>query len=204
MNNIQPRHLARSIIIAVTLMFCLGMGVISIMLLGRGEGAIEEAESEPEENTACGFTVIPEQLMVYQAPIQAHSQEKAVVPGGETYPIIKQNTGYYLLQLTDDDSGWVNSQAGATQGDCNDIPLDETSLADFPTVCAFTNSQEVVLYSEPELVNSIGTVPSNTYLIESAAANGYYIVLNDQYSGWVAAADGEVVGACQTLPGTPG
>jgi hypothetical protein len=127
-----------------------------------------------------------------------------VVLGGQTYPIMKQHDGFYLLQLAGDDSGWVSSEDGTTQGNCNNIPLDSTPLAGFPTVCAFTNSQDVALYSESDLVNAIGTVPPGMYLIESAGGSGYYIVLDADHSGWVAAADGQIAGACQTLQGAPG
>lgn len=189
---------------AAILVFCLGLGVVGMMLVGRGDEAIQDAQSESEDGTDCGFTTDSEQLMVYQAPVRAQSQKKAVVLGGETYPIINQNNGYYLLQLAGQDSGWVSSEDGTTHGNCDNIPLDGTPLAGFPTVCAFTNSQDVALYSESDLFNAIGTVPPGTYLIESAGSGGYYIVLDEGYSGWVAAADGQIAGACQTLPGIPG
>jgi hypothetical protein len=189
--------------VAVALMLCLGLGLVGVMVLGRDEDAIK-AVKEAEQDTDCQFTAASEQLIVYQAPIQAPSQRKAAVLGGETYPIIKQNDGYYLLQLAEGDSGWANSQDGTTEGDCEDIPIDDTPLADFPTVCAFTNPQEVALYSTPDLVNAMGTVSPGTYLIESTTGNQYYIGLDKNYSGWVAVADGQIAGDCASLPVAPG
>ena len=184
---------------AVALMLCLGLGLVGVMVLGRGMDAIKEGE-EAKQVIACQFTAASEQLIVYQAPIQAPSQQKVAVLGGETYPIIKQNNGYYLLQLADGDSGWANGQEGTTVGDCEDIPIDETLLVDFPTVCTFTNLQEVTLYSQPDLVNAIGTASPGTYLIESTTGNQYYIALNENYSGWVAVANGQIAGDCASLP----
>ncbi len=205
--NIEPKRLIGSIITAVALMLCLGLGMIGVMVLGRGEDAIKEANrsnSESDQNSDCQFTGASEQLIVYQAPILAPSQRKAAVLGGETYPIIKQNNGFYLLQLADDDSGWANSQDGTTAGNCEDIPVDDTPLANFPTICTLAIPQEVALYSAPDLATSIGTVPAGTYLIELTTGGQYYVVLDATTSGWVAAADGQTAGACDALPVAPG
>lgn len=201
------KGLMGSMMAAIGLMFCLGIGLVGVMVLGRGEEAIEEANSESDQDaqdTDCQFTAPGAQLIVYQAPIQAQSQQKAAVIGGESYPIIKQNNGFYLLQLADDDSGWAKGQDGTTDGDCEDVPIDETPLSEFPTVCVFNNPQEVPLYSEADLVNAIGTVPPGMYLIESTAGGQYYIILDGSSSGWVAAVGGQIMGACDMLPVAPG
>ena len=204
--NIQPRRLLASVITAVALMLCLGFGLIGVMVLGRGEDAIDEASSASEsaQEGNCQFTAASEQLVVYQAPIQALSQRKAALLGGETYPVIQQNNDFFLLQLAEGDSGWANSLDGTTEGDCENIPTDETPLANFPRVCAFNNPQEVVLYSEPDLVNAVGTVPPGSYLIKSTTGSQYYIVLDRNTSGWVAGSDGQIAGACDALPVAPG
>jgi hypothetical protein len=202
--NDHLKGLMGSMMAAIGLMVCLGIGLIGVMVLGRGEEAIEEANSESEQDTDCQFTAAGAQLIVYQAPIKAQSQQKAAVIGGETYPIIKQNNGYYLLQLADDDSGWANGQDGTTDGDCEDVPIDETLLSEFPTVCVFNNPQEVNLYSEADLVNAIATVPPGMYLIESTTGNQYYIILDGNISGWVGAVGGQITGACEMLPVAPG
>jgi len=187
---------------AVALMLCLGLGLVGVMVLGQGKDAIKEVKVAAQD-TDCQFTAASERLIVYQAPIQAPLQQKALVLGGETYPIIKQNNGYYLLQLADGDSGWANSQDGTTEGDCEDIPIDDTPLVDFPTMCVFTNPQEAALYSKPDLVNAIGTASPGTYVIESTTGNQYYIALDENYSGWVAVADGQIAGDCDSLPVAP-
>jgi hypothetical protein len=203
--NIQPRRLVGSVLAAVALMLCLGLGMFAVMMATRGGNAIKAEKSGAEQqNVDCQFTAASERLIVYQAPIQALSQQKAAVLGGETYPIIKQNMGYYLLQLAEGDSGWANSQDGTTVGDCKNIPIDGTSLAGFPSLCLFTNSQEVTLYSKPDLINAIGTAPPGTYLIESTTGSQYYVALDENYSGWVAVADGQTAGDCGSLPVAPG
>jgi hypothetical protein len=201
--NIQPRRLVGSVMAAVALMLCLGLGLVGVMVLGRGMDPSKEVKVVGQ-NVDCQFTALSERLIVYQAPIQAQSQQKVAVLGGETYPIIKQNNGYYLLQLAEGDSGWANSQDGTTEGDCGDIPIDNTPLADFPSMCVFTNLQEVALYSKPDLLNAIGTASPGSYLIESTTGNQYYIALDENYSGWVAVTDGQIAGDCDSLPVAPG
>lgn len=197
--NIQPGRLAGSVLIAVALMLCLGLGLVGVMVLGRSMDTIK-AVKEAEQNIDCQFTALSERLVVYQAPIQAQSQQKVAVLGGEIYLIIIQNNGYYLLQLAEGDSGWANSQDGTTEGDCGNIPIDDTPLADFPSMCVFTNPQEVALYSKPDLVTVIGTAAPGSYLVESTTGNQYYIVLGNNNSGWVAVVDGQIAGACDSLP----
>jgi hypothetical protein len=204
--DIQPRRLVESVMAAVALMLCLGLGLIGVLIAGRGADAIQEADSADSEaqSANCQFAGVSEQLVVYQVPAPAPSQRKAVVLGGETYPIISQHNGFYLLQLADGDSGWVSSQDGTIGDNCGDIPVDDTPLADFPSVCALTNTQDITLYSEPDLINAVGTVPAGSYLVESTAGSQYYIVVDETYSGWVAASDGQIAGACDALPTAPG
>jgi len=201
--NIQPGRLIVSFMATIALVLCLGLGLVGVMVLGRGEDAIEEGK-EAAQDTDCQFTTASELLIVYQAPSQDPSQQKAAVIGGETYPIVKQNSGYYLLQLADGDSGWAYSQDGTTEGNCDDIPSDDTLLVSFPNACTFTNLQEVALYSQPDLVNAIGTASPGTYLIESTTGNQYYIALDENYGGWVAVGNGQIAGDCASLPVAPG
>lgn len=199
--NIQPRRLVGSVLAAVVLILCLGLGVFTVMMAGRGGHAIKAEKSGSEQqNVDCQFTAASGRLIVYQAPIQALSQQKAAMHGGGTYPIIKQNIGYYLLQLPNGDSGWANSQDGTTVGDCKNIPIDGTSLAGFPSLCLFTNPQEITLYNNPDLINAIGTAPPGTYLIKSTTGSQYYVALDENHSGWVAIADGQTAGDCDSLP----
>jgi hypothetical protein len=65
--NDHLKGLMGSMIAAVGLMLCLGIGLVGVMVLGRGEEAIEEANSESEQETDCQFTAAGAQLIVYQA-----------------------------------------------------------------------------------------------------------------------------------------
>ena len=185
---------------AVALMLCLGLGLAGVLVLGRDEDAVK-AVKEVAQDTDCQFTAASERLIVTRLRSR-HSQQKFAVLGGENYPILKQNNGYYLLHLRQ--FGWANSQDGTSGGDCEDIPIDATPLADFPTMCVFTNPQEVVLYRKPDGVNAIGTVSPGSYVIESTTGNQYYIGLGENGGGWVAVADGQIAGDCDSLPVAPG
>ena len=53
--NIQPRRLVGSVMAAVALMLCLGLGLVGVMVLGRGEDAVK-AVKEVAQDTDCQFT----------------------------------------------------------------------------------------------------------------------------------------------------
>lgn len=197
--DIRFRSFAWSILSAVALMLCLGLAMLVMIVLFRGDDALENEEEETVQSTTCFFTGQAEQLILYHAPVSAPSQQKSSVLGHEAYPIIKQNRGYYLLQITDDITGWADSRVGAVEGNCEEMPIDETALSEFPTVCAFVSTDEVLLYSEAELINAIEVVPAGTQLVESVSSTGYYLVLGEDVSGWVAAADGQISGNCDPV-----
>jgi hypothetical protein len=199
MANIRLRNVFWSILAAIVLVICLGLGTTAMILLIRGEDAIENTESDSEEATACEFTSQIDPLYLYHAPVGAPSQQKTSVPGREGYPIIKQNRGYYLVQAGDDLTGWAYSRDGTVNGECDDIPVDETALIDFPTVCAFTNTGEVMMYSEADLTNPVGAVPPGTHLVEVINADRYYLIVSENISGWVIATDGQLSGACDAI-----
>jgi hypothetical protein len=204
--DIRLDGLVLSFVAAIALILCLGLAAIGVMLLGRGADAIEEQANETSGDEAtCHFTGLSAQLTLYHAPINALSQQKAAVPGSETYPVVGQNRGYYLLELPENDTGWARSEDGTIDENCENVPIDETPLSGFATVCAFINTAEVVLFGEAELINATGAVPPGEHLIESVSGDRYLVVLDESQGGWVAAIDGQVVGeACNSLAIAPG
>ena len=196
--DIRPTTFLYSILTAIASVLGLAVVVMGALFLGRGESAMEGGNDNPAV-TNCLFAGTPAQLVLYHAPISAPSQEKVVVLGGEAFPIIAQNRGYYQLQLIDGSTGWVDSNLGALEGECDAIPVDETPLEEFP-ICTFATANEITLYNEAELVNAGGVAPPGTYVIESVSNDRYYIV-DEQTLGWVAGTDGQISGDCDTLLG---
>jgi hypothetical protein len=95
-----------SVVAAIALIFCLGLGILAMILVARGEDAIGNVESEAGasgesgEVTDCRFTGQFDPMLLYHAPVSAPSQHKTSVLGGEPYPIIRQNRGFYYATLT--------------------------------------------------------------------------------------------------------
>lgn len=188
-----------SVFAAIALMVGLGTTLFVTFVLFRGDDAIKEDSDTAAQSTDCHFTAQAEQLVLYHAPISAPSQQKATLLGQELYPIIAQNRGYYLLQATEETTGWADSREGVVEGDCEEIPVDETALPEFPTVCTFTSTDEASLYSEAELLTPGETLRPGTHLVESASTESYYLVLDNGVGGWVAAADGQLGENCDSI-----
>ncbi len=189
--DIRWRNVAWSILVAIAIVFCLGIMLAMMVVVFHG----------PDENdgqsTGCIFTSSADQITLYDAPISAPSRQYTMLPGGEVaYPIVEQNRGYYLLQPADDLAGWVDSRTGVVDGDCDEIPVDETSLAEFPSVCAFITANDTVLYAESDLLTPLATLLPGAYLIEAIDGDRYYMVLDDGTGGWVLSLGGELSGNC--------
>ena len=210
MNQIHINNFVWSVGAAIVLMLCLGLALVAMMLVGQGEDAIENEDNagqsvEAGEPTDCFFTANAERLIVYQAPIAAPSQQKTSVLGSERYAIIRENGDFYEVQVAED-TGWVHDDAGSRDGDCDNIPNDDTPITEFSTVCIFSNEAEVTLFTEVELVNTVGTAPPGNHLVEAINTdlNRYYVVMNDGFSGWVAPEGGTLAGVgCETLTASP-
>jgi hypothetical protein len=210
MNQIHISNFVWSVAAAIVLMLCLGLALVAMMLVGQGEDAIENEDNtgqsvEAGEPTDCFFTANTERLTIYLAPIAAPSQQKTTVLGSEQYAVIRENGDFYEVQVAED-TGWVIKDAGVDDGDCDDVPNDDTPITEFSTVCIFSNEADVTLFTEADLINAVGTAPSGNHLVEAVNTdlNRYYVVMNDGFSGWVAPEGGTIAGAgCEALTGTP-
>jgi len=209
MNHTHISGLVWSVGAAIVLMFCLGLSLVALMLVGQGGDAIEDgagqASGSSGEAVACFFTADAERLAVYQAPIIAQSQQQATVLGREQYRVVRQNGDFYEINVADG-TGWVVKDAGSLTGDdCDRVPKDDTALTDFSTVCMYTSDSEITLFTEADLVNAVRTLDPGSYLVQSVNTdlNRYYIVLSDGFSGWTSG-EGTLAGAgCAALTATP-
>jgi hypothetical protein len=209
---VDTRLMLRSIVVAVGL--TIGLGVIfaiAILLVnraGKDDGGTGSGTSGSTggstSNAPCQFAGASPMLTVYQAPITDATQEEARLSGSDLYPVSQTHGQYVLIQLRDGRTAWADKRAGTLEGNCNDVPVDDTPLTGFPTLCTFTNTTSVPLYDNSILTGAIGSVAPGTYPLIGINQNRYYLYLDVNQGGWVLGSMGLVQGNCITLPARPG
>jgi hypothetical protein len=209
---VDPRLMLRSIVVAVGL--TIGLGVIfaiAILLVNRAgkdgsgtnSGTGSGTGSSPS-NGPCQFAGASPMMTVYQAPITDATQQEARLSGSDLYPVSQTRGQYVLIQLRDGRTAWADKRAGTLEGNCKDVPVDDTPLTGFPTLCTFTNTTSVPLYDNSMLTGAIGSVAPGTYPLIGINQNRYYLYLDVNQGGWVLGSMGFVQGNCMTLPARPG
>ncbi len=200
MQRVHFTPIVWSIIVAVLLVFTLAIVLLIAMVIGQGDDVIEDTPQDADvATTDCTYTALAAQLMVYQAPVAVPSQQKVSVLGSENYPVMSQRDAMYEIELAEEDTGWSLGPEGTLQGDCEEIPQNDTPLSDFPTVCAIRIEQSQPLYSELELVNEVQPLEPGTYVVDAINNDRYLLLLNDGIAGWVANTGGQLLGACDLL-----
>lgn len=197
----DTRLMVRSIALAVGL--TLGLGVILALAIflvnraGNGNGG-------STRNAPCQFTGANAILTVYQAPITDATQEKARLSGSEQYPVTQTRGQHLLIELRDGRTAWADKRDGTLKGNCKNVPVDNTPLTSFPTLCTFTNTTNVPLYGNAALTGVIGSVASGSYPLIGFNQNRYYLYLDFNQGGWVLGSMGLIQGNCVMLPARPG
>lgn len=198
----NTRLMLRSIVIAVGLTFGLGLLFALAILIAR------QVDDNGGDNNggdkSCRFTGTSEILTVYQAPVTDATQHLARLSGVEAYPVVQQRTQHVLIQLRDSRTAWVDRRSGTLAGDCSSIPVDNTPLEGFPTLCTFTSPVSVPLYSNSALTGQVGTLPPGTFPLIGVNRDRYYVYLDANQGGWVLGNAGVVAGNCVMVPARPG
>lgn len=203
----SSRLMIKSIAIAFGMTFGLGLlFAAAILLANRDNDNNEDNGSSNGSNStqACQFSAANTILTVYQAPVTDATQEKARLPGSEKYPVIKQRGQHLLIQLRDGRTVWADRREGRLEGKCSNIPVDDTALSAFPTLCIFTNTANISLYSSAALTTVIGTLPPGTYPLIGFNQDRYYLYLDANQGGWILGSAGQRQGNCVMLPARPG
>jgi hypothetical protein len=192
--------MVRSIGIAVALTFCLGLALAAAILV------VNEIDSEDGGliNRPCRFAGNGSILTVYQAPISDATQERARVSGSDTYRVTAQRTQHVLIELRDQRTAWADRRDGSLQGQCDDVPTDNTPLGAFPTLCTLTTSITMPVYQNAALSVPLGTLPPGTYPLIGLNRDRVYIYLDTNQGGWVLSQVGQLQGNCVMLPARPG
>jgi hypothetical protein len=153
--------------------------------------------------TNCTFSGTLDELVYYFAPLTDPSQQKGVAPGGVPYPVLKQSGEHFLIQLDQSGyGGWVDRRSGILGGDCSQVPVDDTPLSGYDTLCFFTSAGTPPLYAESNLITPQGNAQANTpYVVTLKSATSYLLRLDHAFGVWVAAGTGQLSGfGCNTLP----
>jgi hypothetical protein len=196
----------KSIAIAIGLTFGLGLlFAAAILLANRGGGGNNNNNNQGGSTSQpCQFAATNAILTVYQAPVTDATQEKARLSGTEKYPVIKQRVNHLLIQLRDESFVWADRRDGKLEGRCGNIPVDDTPLTAFPTLCTFTNVAEVPLYTSAALSSVISNLPPGTYPLIGFNRDRYYLYLDVNQGGWILGSAGQLQGNCVMLPARPG
>jgi hypothetical protein len=197
---VDTRLMLRSIVLAVGLTIGLGVIIAIAILLVNRPGKSGGGSS----STPCQFTGTSAILTVYRAPVADATQEDARLPGSDPYLVTQTHGEYVLIQLRDGRTAWADERAGTLEGNCKNVPVDDTPLTAFPTLCTFTNTTSVPLYRDSALTGEIGSVEPGTYPLIGINQARYYLYLNANQGGWVLGAMGLIQGNCAMLPARPG
>jgi hypothetical protein len=194
----------RSIALAVGLTLGLGVILAVAILLANRAGNSGGGTGGGTQSAPCQFIGSSATLIVYQAPVTDATQEKARLPGSNSYPVSQTHEEHVLIQMRDGRTAWADKRAGTLQGNCKNIPVDDTPLTAFPTLCTFTNTTGVPLYRDSVLTGAIGSVTPGTYPLIGINQTRYYLYLDANQGGWVLGSMGLIQGNCALLPARPG
>jgi hypothetical protein len=167
-------------------------GLISggLLVLTFANVGITQAQSP-----SCELVNNQQQMNVFFAPLYAESQIKDILPKDTPYTMIGRTESFFRIEYNEGEIGWIDLHTRILNGTCleidNEPPLD-IALSDFPTVCFYTITEELIGYSDRQLTQQHGghgirkpgayavVSISNTAveLMGSSAMSGGYIEAN--------------------------
>jgi hypothetical protein len=150
--------------------------------------------------TSCAFTPTVEGARLYHAPLTDPSQEIGALTVGMAYLVQRQHAEHYYVTLDGVTGGWVDRRSGMLSGACDAIPVDNTPLGDFPTVCTLTSTDTIPFYGDSALTEPRNALAAGTYVVTSQTSRAYLVRIDHAFGGWVPSSAGSLSGACDTLP----
>ncbi len=213
--TVRPALLARSVIGAILIALVLGLTFAAAIMISNHAKTKDDTPPATSEGGSpaqgattaagpCTFSGVPATVSLYYAPISDATQFKVTVPGNQPYPVIQQHGDHVLLQINTQDTAWADRSVGTFSGNCENVPVDQTPIGAYPTVCSLTSPTETLLYNDPTFTTAIGTVPSGSHAVTAFTGGSYYLWLDDTYAGWVSGAGSTISGSCSNLPAKPG
>lgn len=163
--------------------------------------------SPPPRATAedtCTFTPHFNATPLYAAPLADPAQQRGEVPGGVPLLALKRSGLTYdaLIYVTLDTTsgGWVDQRSGTLTGACDDLPLDNTPLIDYPTICTAAVSQAVPFFDDAQLFTPKPfDLQPGTYVVTRRSAASVFVRLDHAMGGWTALSAITLGPACSTV-----
>ena len=188
-------------IIAGMIVFLGGIIFIIFLSLGNNTEQTDPFMETIEPLLVCTYTnTTPREIPIYSAPFSAEILEIDLLGDSFQLTVTKIRETHVFVTIQGNYGGWVERNLGALTGDC-DLPLDETPLTNFATVCFFPPTEQTTLYADSTLQNVVQSLqPTQSYVIIGQTENAYQIRISSLIGGYADKSKGVSNGACGLVP----
>jgi hypothetical protein len=188
-------------IIAGMILFLGGIIFIFFLSLGNNTEPTDPFMETIEPRLACTYTnTTPREIPIYSAPFSAEILEMDLLGDSFQLTVTKLRETHAFVTIRGNYGGWVELNLGQLTGDC-ELPLDESPLTDFATVCFFTPTEQTTLYTDSTLQNVVQSLqPDQSYVIIGQTENTYQIRISSLIGGYADRSKGLSNGACGLVP----
>ena len=188
-------------IIAGMIVFLGGIIFIIFISLGNNTGQEDPMMATIEPFLACKYTnTTPQDIPIYSAPFSAEMLEMDILGDSIQLTVTKMRETHAFVIIRGNYGGWVERDLGVLTGDC-DLPLDESPLTDFPTICFFRPTEQTTLYADTVLQSVVQSIkPTESYVIIGQTESVYQIRISSLIGGYVDKTKGLASGACGLIP----
>lgn len=189
----------------VTAFLIILFGAIILILmssLGRGAEQAEALRATIVPFLACRFTnTTPQDIPIYSAPVSAELVEIDLMADSLQLTVTKIRNTHVFVRIRSNYGGWVDRDFGVLTGNCDDIPLDETPLSEFSTLCLYRPTERTTLYADSELTQPRDSLQTDgVYVITGQTQTAYTIYISELITGYADKSKGLARGACGLLP----
>lgn len=180
-------------------------GIIVLILmssLGRTFEQTEELQQTVVPFLACRFTnTTPQTIPIYSAPFSAELLEIDGLADSQQLTVSKRRNTHVFVTIRGNYGGWIELDFGVLSGDCEQVPVDETPLTSFSTVCFFRPTEQTTLYRDITLQTPVQSLePEESYVIIAQTDEVYQIRISSLIGGYADKTKGLTRGACGLVP----
>lgn len=156
-----------------------------------------------DAQSACTFTVGADPAPIYHAPLADPAQQTSILPAGASYHVVSKSGPQYdalfLIAFEDVFTGWVDPRGGTLNGPCDAVPIDDTPLIDYPTICTLTAASHAPFFDDAALSLSKGALDPGTYVVTRRTEGALFVRIDHAMGGYVSASAGTLSAACEDL-----
>ena len=174
------------------------IALIAALLIPALPGALAQT------GDACTFSTRLDNAALYAAPFSDITQQIGTLQPDVAYPVLASSGMHFRIQFDDATTGWADRRAGGISGDCDAIPVDDTPLTGYATLCTLTVAFDTPTYRDAALTVPEGALfPGIAYPVVRVNDGSLYLTLDTARGIWAAADAGTLSGACDDLPYGP-